>query len=184
MRRSQAKCNGYPGPDPRDQHRRTENVGPGVPNSLCDNCSVILTRVRFPDGARIFQVEKISQFLGLATKVNLVHEELRACDSSRSRGVSDGSPVDPLMARKTVFLPSPDFKVVGSKLTKLSRKNGTPPNFWWPTSLCCGSRPGVSGTLFLQRSGQKGRWNSSVGEPRVERKIFVDWLGADSTEHW
>ena len=78
--------------------RRTENVGPGVPNSLCDNCSVILTRVRFPDGARIFQVEKISQYLGLATNVNLVHGELRACDSSRSRGVSDGSPVDPLTA--------------------------------------------------------------------------------------
>ena len=63
-------------------------------------CRPSCTRVRFPDGTRIFQVEKISQFLGLATNVNLVHGELRACDSSRSRGVSDGSPVDPLT---TVF---------------------------------------------------------------------------------
>ena len=48
-----------------------------------------------------FSGRKISQFLGLATNVNLVHGELRACDSSRSRGVSDGSPVDPLT---TVFI--------------------------------------------------------------------------------
>ena len=45
--------------------------------------------------------------------LNLVHGELRACDPSRSRGVSDGSPVDPLT---TVFVFTRVLGLVGHEI--------------------------------------------------------------------
>ena len=75
--------------------RETENVGPAVfelVGGSADQGSI-------PEWGTGFSGRK-NQFLGLATNVNLVYGELRVCDSSRSRGVSDGSPVDPLT---TVF---------------------------------------------------------------------------------